>query len=140
MIKFYSFVFCLVGIHVFSQENPLPPCPSSPNCFRSKPQAKRAWKNPLPFIKNKNTSTDSIKSLLDSYDNTQLVGFNGDTIHYTFTTHIGDFIDDVHFFIDEKNQCIHYRSASRVGWGDFGKNKRRMKKMAKKWLKMSSED
>jgi uncharacterized protein (DUF1499 family) len=34
--------------------------------------------------------------------------------------------DDVEFYFDEDSQLIHYRSAARLPYGDWGFNRRRM--------------
>lgn len=36
------------------------------------------------------------------------------------------FVDDVEFEFDDAAQLIHFRSASRLGYHDFGVNRRRM--------------
>ena len=49
-------------------------------------------------------------------------------------TRLGKFTDDIEFLIDPTAKLIHFRSASRIGYGDFGKNKRRMKKIKSDWI------
>ncbi|HEY6084419.1 MAG TPA: DUF1499 domain-containing protein [Nitrospira sp.] len=39
------------------------------------------------------------------------------------------FVDDVEFLFDDDTKTIHFRSASRVGYGDFGVNRRRMEEI-----------
>jgi uncharacterized protein (DUF1499 family) len=36
------------------------------------------------------------------------------------------FVDDVEFYIDERANLIHFRSASRLGYSDMGVNRKRM--------------
>ena len=36
------------------------------------------------------------------------------------------FVDDVRFYFDEARHEIHFRSASRIGFGDLNANPRRM--------------
>ncbi len=45
------------------------------------------------------------------------------------------FPDDVEFLIDTKTNTISWRSASRLGRGDFGVNNDRMKRIAAKWAR-----
>lgn len=47
-------------------------------------------------------------------------------LHYEFTSLLLRFVDDVEFLFDEEAKTIHFRSASRVGYGDLGVNRRRM--------------
>ena len=39
------------------------------------------------------------------------------------------FTDDVEFYVDNTAKVIHFRSASRVGRGDMGVNRKRMDKL-----------
>ncbi len=50
-------------------------------------------------------------------------------LHYEFTSLLLRFVDDVEFVFDEETKTIHFRSASRTGYGDLGVNRRRMEKM-----------
>jgi uncharacterized protein (DUF1499 family) len=47
-------------------------------------------------------------------------------LHYECASLLLRFVDDVEFLFDEPGKTIHFRSASRVGYGDFGVNRRRM--------------
>lgn len=47
-------------------------------------------------------------------------------LHYECTSLLLRFVDDVEFLFDEPGKIIHFRSASRVGYGDLGVNRRRM--------------
>jgi uncharacterized protein (DUF1499 family) len=35
-------------------------------------------------------------------------------------------VDDVEFVFDDESKTIHFRSASRIGYGDYGVNRDRM--------------
>ena len=52
-------------------------------------------------------------------------------LHFEFTSLLLRFVDDVEFLFDEESKTIHFRSASRVGYGDFGVNRRRMEEIRK---------
>ncbi|QEM67625.1 DUF1499 domain-containing protein [Geobacter sp. FeAm09] len=39
------------------------------------------------------------------------------------------FVDDAEFLLDRERNCIQVRSASRVGYSDLGKNRRRMEEI-----------
>jgi uncharacterized protein (DUF1499 family) len=44
------------------------------------------------------------------------------------------FIDDVAFYADEESGLIHMRSASRVGYSDFGVNRKRLEQVRRRYL------
>jgi uncharacterized protein (DUF1499 family) len=47
-------------------------------------------------------------------------------IHAEFTSAIFRFVDDAEFYIDDAQKVIHVRSAARLGYSDFGVNRKRM--------------
>jgi len=51
-----------------------------------------------------------------------------------FRTALWGFVDDVVFFLDDTERVVHFRSASRTGYYDFGQNRRRMKEISEKYL------
>ena len=59
----------------------------------------------------------------------QLVTHNGNYLHFTCKTKFCIFTDDIEFQIDEINKVIHVKSASRLGYSDFGANKKRVEKI-----------
>jgi uncharacterized protein (DUF1499 family) len=67
-----------------------------------------------------------LKALIASLPRTRLIEEDGEYLHYEFTSLLIRFVDDVEFVFDEGSKTIHFRSASRVGYGDLGVNRRRM--------------
>jgi len=47
-----------------------------------------------------------------------------------FRSRIFRFVDDVEFAVDVPARLIHFRSAARMGYSDFGVNRRRMQDIA----------
>ena len=120
----------------FFEKMKLEPCPNSPNCVSTQETRRRKRMRPIPFERSLDFSKKKLKVLLEvmikNIDAT-LIEEDGNYLHYEFKTKIGDFTDDVEFIFDEKNKQIHFRSASRKGYGDFGKNRRRMKNIRRKF-------
>lgn len=52
-----------------------------------------------------------------------------DYLHFTFTTPLLRFVDDVEFVLAPESRVLHVRSASRVGYSDLGTNRRRVEKL-----------
>jgi uncharacterized protein (DUF1499 family) len=46
------------------------------------------------------------------------------------------YVDDVEFYLDEKSKLIHVRSASRIGKGDMGVNRKRIEAIRKELEKL----
>jgi uncharacterized protein (DUF1499 family) len=116
-------------------EDKLAPCPDSPNCVSTQSQRKGHAMKPLPYVQSKEASREMILSILKGMKRTKIVELTPSYIHAEVTTAIFRFVDDVEFFLDETKQIVHFRSASRVGYYDFGINRRRMKKISETYLK-----
>ncbi len=113
--------------------NELKPCPNSPNCVCTQETKKSKTMEPLSFSGSSAEAMEKLKKIISNCENTTLKKESENYLHYEFVTKLGKFTDDVEFLIDSENRVIHFRSASRKGYGDFGKNKRRMKGIQKMW-------
>ncbi len=67
-----------------------------------------------------------MKAIIGGLPRTKLIEEEDGYLHYEFTSLLLRFVDDVEFLFDEGSKAIHFRSASRVGYGDFGVNRRRV--------------
>ncbi len=114
-------------------EKVLAPCPDSPNCVSSQSSQADKRRNPLPFTGQPAQAMERLKALVLAMPRTKLVGEEVNYLHFTFTTWPIPFVDDVEFLLDEAAACIHFRSASRVGYSDLGANSKRMGKVAELW-------
>ncbi|MEM6964700.1 MAG: DUF1499 domain-containing protein [Bacteroidota bacterium] len=119
---------------ILTEEIELASCPNSPNCVSTQEKRNRKRMRPIKIRHNTKYAMMKMKLLLDDDDDfkrAKLIEEKENYLYYEFTTKVGKFIDDVEFLFDEKTKQIHFRSASRKGWSDMGKNRRRMKKIRK---------
>lgn len=72
-----------------------------------------------------------LKALVSQQPGANLVTERAGYLHFTFTSKIFRFQDDVEFEVGQN--MIHLRSASRVGRGDMGVNRARMEAIAAAW-------
>ena len=107
----------------------LKPCPESPNCVSTQSTQAKKRRDPIPFTGSAAEAIARLKRVVGDLPRTELQSEEGNYLHYTFKTWPIPYIDDVEFIVDEQEKVIHYRSASRVGYGDLGVNSRRMKKV-----------
>ena len=106
----------------------LPPCPDSPNCvstFASSGDS-RHHIAPYPYSRPRPDAKAVLKAVVGGLPRTKLVDESDTYLHYEFTSLLLRFVDDVEFVFDDETKTIHFRSASRTGYGDFGVNRRRM--------------
>ncbi len=113
----------------------LAPCPSSPNCVSSRagPSDEVHYIEPLRFQGDAVAARGRLASILRAMPGAELVADEEHYLHFTFTTRVLRFVDDVEFVFDPTDSIIHCRSASRVGYGDLGVNRRRIEKVRRLW-------
>jgi len=107
----------------------LPPCPSSPNCVSTQAQDEGHAIGPFRYRKSRAEAKEALKEIVQSLPRTKLVEENESYLHYEFTSLLLRFVDDVEFLFDDDTKTIHFRSASRSGYGDLGVNRKRMEQL-----------
>lgn len=105
-------------------------CPKSPNCVSTQTTQSEKKMNAIEFTQQSAQVKDIIKKIMKEQSRTELVKEEGGYLHYTVTSFLFRFVDDVEFLIDEKSKAIHFRSASQTGHSDLGKNKERMNELS----------
>ncbi len=101
-------------------------CPASPNCVSSTADNDRQRIAPLSF---EGTAADAIAQLAEvmaSFPRARVVEQTETYLRAEFTSAVFRFVDDVEFLAHETDGRIDVRSASRVGYSDFGVNRRRV--------------
>ncbi|MGV7220491.1 MAG: DUF1499 domain-containing protein [Nitrospinales bacterium] len=101
-------------------------CPDSPNCVSSFALDEKHQIDPLSYSGSSEEQIKVLKTIISNFGNASIVSENENYIHAEFASKMFKFVDDVEFFLDEKNKTIHFRSASRLGYGDFGVNRKRI--------------
>jgi uncharacterized protein (DUF1499 family) len=107
----------------------LPPCPSSPNCVSTHATDEGHAIAPFRYRKSRAEAKESLKAIVQAMPRTRLVEEDESYLHYEFTSLLLRFVDDVEFLFDDGSKTIHFRSASRTGYGDLGVNRKRMEEI-----------
>jgi uncharacterized protein (DUF1499 family) len=107
----------------------LSPCPSSPNCVSTQAQDEGHAIAPFRYRKSRAEAKEALKEVIRSFPRTKLVEDYESYLHYEFTSLLLRFVDDVEFLFDDETKTIHFRSASRTGYGDMGVNRKRMEQV-----------
>jgi uncharacterized protein (DUF1499 family) len=115
-------------------EGKLAPCPDSPNCVSTRNGSKGHAMKPLPYLKTRELSREKILSILKGMKRTKIIKITESYIYAECRTALWRFTDDVTFFLDDTARVVHFRSASRVGYYDFGLNRSRMKRISEEYL------
>ena len=70
-----------------------------------------------------------MKAVIAALPRTKLVEEDEVYLHFEFTSKLLRFVDDVEFVFDDESKTIQFRSASRIGYGDYGVNRDRMEQI-----------
>ena len=108
----------------------LKPCPSSPNCVSSLPDEDEKHRvAPLSWTGDLAQAKSRLRQAVLSAGDATFVQETETYWHVEFRSRILRFVDDVEFVFDRDSKVIHVRSASRVGYSDFGVNRKRVEKI-----------
>ena len=117
------------------------PCPKSPNCVCSdEPNESTHYIDPIasigwePMNAEESSSKENgqrllaaIARYLESHDEFKIIEQTDDSLKAEATTPILRFVDDIDMQV--RGARVFVRSASRLGYSDLGKNRRRVEKM-----------
>ena len=112
----------------------LAPCPESPNCVSSQSEGKSNYVEPLTYKTTLNEAMDTLISLIDSMNRSQIVKSEDNYIHATLKSALFRFVDDIEFYFDDEKKIIEVRSASRTGYSDLGVNRKRVEEIRQRFM------
>jgi len=145
MVLFSAILCCAAGCMDHSQEehgtnrNTLAPCPDSPNCVSTKSTDPDRAMSPLPYVGTKKKSQERLIPVLRDMKRCTIITADPGYIHAEFRSALFGFVDDVNFIFDDDERLIHFLSASRTGYYDFGANRKRMKKISNRYMNPKRE-
>jgi uncharacterized protein (DUF1499 family) len=125
-------------LHVGVRESRLTPCPESPNCVSSQGSDSAHAVAPLAYETEAGKVIADLKVVVGSMKGATIASESALYLHVVFQSDVFRFIDDVEFVVDEAVKVVHVRSASRVGYYDFGVNRRRVEKIRQAWNQKKS--
>lgn len=128
-MKFKFIVYLIVmtlSTASHASEKKLPVCPNSPNCVSSQAADTGHFIAPFKIIGNVEDAWAALKNALVSQSRTVITSEAPGTLHAEATSLVFRFVDDVEAILDADAKLIHIRSASRIGYGDFGVNRKRV--------------
>lgn len=102
--------------------SPLPACPSSPNCVSTDAQEPRHQIAPMTLVPA--ATWPALIAVILEFPRTKLLAKTETSAHFECRTPWLGFRDDLH--IELRNRDLALRSCSRLGYSDFGANRRRI--------------
>jgi len=122
--------------HLGVSEGQLAPCPDRPNCVSSQ-VADSHTIEPLRFEGDPRIAWQRLIEIVHDMPRCRVISQNDDYLHAEVRSLVFGFVDDLEFVL--ANDCIHVRSASRLGYSDLGVNRRRVEQIRRAldeaWLK-----
>ncbi|MEO8326844.1 MAG: DUF1499 domain-containing protein [Nitrospirota bacterium] len=112
---------------------PLRPCPGSPNCVSMIDAAEGQAIAPYRYRKTLYEAKATLIQIVSEFPRTELVEKKWGYLHFEVGSFVFGFVDDVEFWIDGATTTIHFRSASRSGYYDFGVNRKRREALRGMW-------
>ncbi len=104
----------------------LKPVPVSPNAVSSQATGGYHQIAPLSYNGACEPALAALKSIVENTLRTCVIKERADYLYAEYTSKLIGYVDDVEFYFPPDEQIIHVRSASRLGYSDFGVNRRRI--------------
>ena len=119
----------------------LAPCPSSPNCLSSQAEDPDHRVEPLEISVDTDRGWQLAVEMVRQAPRAKIVEHRPQRgyLHATFRSSIFRFVDDLELLLDRTEEVIHLRSASRLGYYDFGANGRRIDAMRETFEKLQKQ-
>jgi uncharacterized protein (DUF1499 family) len=110
-------------------------CPNKPNCVSSQttPSDKRHYIEALTYSDEPAQARVRFERTITGMKHARVVAREANYWRAEFTSRLWRFVDDVEFLFDDDARRIDIRSASRVGYGDFGVNRRRVEEIRRRF-------
>ncbi len=110
-------------------------CPDSPNCVSSLASDSAHYIDPLTFNEQPEVAMQRLKAAILSEKRMTIVTAETNYLHGEARSLIFRFVDDVEFTLGAEEKVFHVRSSSRVGYSDFGVNRRRVERIRQRFQK-----
>jgi uncharacterized protein (DUF1499 family) len=101
---------------------------------------KKHFIEPIQFDKSQKAAHKSLLRIITSMPRTTIMVNKDDYIYAECKSLLFRFIDDLEFVFDAAKKTIHVRSSSRIGYSDFGVNRKRLETIRKKFRTPISEN
>jgi uncharacterized protein (DUF1499 family) len=104
----------------------LKPVPGTPNAVSSQARSASHAIAPLTYATTRERAMPALVQIVSNAPRTRIVTQSQDYLHAEYASALMGFVDDVEFWFEPGDKLIHVRSASRLGYSDFGVNRARI--------------
>jgi len=120
--------------HLGIQNGKFAPCPDKDNCVDSRSPDEKHYVEPLSYKGSRESALIKLRNVIHSMERTRIMEDSERYLRVEFTSAVMGFVDDVEFYFPDK-PVIQLKSASRIGYSDFGVNRKRVEKIRELFLK-----
>lgn len=113
------------GVH----DGHLAACPDRPNCVCSDAADSIHSINPLKFTLPSDQVWAAVRAAALSLPRTKVLDETEDYLHVECLSALLGFVDDLELHLRPQNGLVAVRSASRLGYRDFGVNRKRVERL-----------
>lgn len=99
---------------------------SQASLYPDHPQLRYSLILPIALREDGPATLERIKGVVAAMPGAKIINSEPGYLYTQYTTRLMRFVDDVEFWYDSQSQVIQVRSASRVGKGDMGVNRKRI--------------
>lgn len=103
-------------------------CPSSPNCVSSDDAGDHAIA-PFQLAVPVADAWRMAQSAVSALPRTKIITQTADYLHAEYSSAVFGFVDDLELHLRPEENAIAVRSAARLGYSDFGVNRRRVENL-----------
>ena len=117
-------------------------CPNYPNCVNSQAKDEKHFIDPVRISGTPSRARNHLLKILKKMNQSKITVIEENYIRAEFTSTVFRFVDDVEFYIPYTKgteTVIHVRSASRIGYSDFGVNRNRIEQIRTRLKAIPSE-
>lgn len=108
------------------QNDKLAPCPTSPNCVSSYATETKHNIAPLLLIVPAAEAWPFVQRVVADLPRTKIIVTEKNYLHAECRSRVFGFVDDVELHLRPQENIIAVRSAARLGYADFGVNRKRI--------------
>jgi uncharacterized protein (DUF1499 family) len=123
-----------VSVTTGLKDGKLRPCPDKHSCVCTQDRSERHRIDPIRYAGTQEETREKLLMVVRHMAQSTLVKADPDYIHVEFRSSFFEFVDDVEFLFDDEAKLIHFRSAARKGYYDFGVNRKRMEEIRKRFM------
>jgi uncharacterized protein (DUF1499 family) len=110
-------------------------CPDKPNCVSTAIESSARYVAPFEYSGKREDAIATMVQIVSEMGNTTIQEEDDGYFWVECSSRMFGFIDDLEIYFPAEKKLVYIRSASRLGYSDFGVNRRRVEKIREHFTK-----